>query len=270
VANLRPADGRGRPQQVLECRLPAEWLSCQTRPVGTTDRRPEDLTAPQFESSALLVIDVQADFLDGGACTIAGTSERLPRMVELVMAYRSAALPIVHAVRLYDGDDVDLVRRAAVRAGMQMVRPGSPGAQIAPQLGPNPDLTLDSGALLAGKLQKVSENEVVMWKPRWSAFYRTPLDDHLRRLGVDTVVLTGCNFPNCPRATLFDASERDYRVVVVEDATSRVTPERLADAVALGVHALPTGTVVRHVSSKLDVSDAGPERNVRGMSGTAR
>jgi nicotinamidase-related amidase len=178
-------------------------------------------------------------------------------MVELVTAYRSAALPIVHVVRLYDGDDVDLVRRAAVRAGMPMVRPGSPGAQIAPQLRLNPDLTLDSGALLTGKLQKVGENEVVMWKPRWSAFYRTPLDDHLRRLGVDTVVLTGCNFPNCPRAALFDASQRDYRVVVVEDATSRLTPERLADAVALGVHALPTETVVRHVSSRSDVRDAG-------------
>lgn len=228
--------------------------------MGTTDRRPEDLTAPQFDSSALLVIDVQADFLDGGAYTIAGTSDRLPRMVELVMAYRSAALPIVHVVRLYDGDDVDLVRRAAVHAGMQMVRPGSPGAQIAPQLRPNPDLTLDSGALLAGKLQKVGDNEVVMWKPRWSAFHRTPLDDHLRRLGVDTVVLAGCNFPNCPRATLFDASQRDYRVVVVEDATSGVTPERLADAVALGVHTLPAETVIRHVSGRSDTRGTGQEQ----------
>jgi len=270
VANPRPSVGRGRPQPGAQCRLPTEGPSCHTRSVGTSDRWPEDLTAPQFESSALLVIDVQADFLDGGAYTIAGTSDRLPRMVELVMAYRSAALPIVHAIRLYDGDDVDLVRRAAVRAGMRMVRPGSPGAQIAPQLRPNPDLTLDSDALLAGKLQKVGDNEVVMWKPRWSAFYRTPLDDHLRQLGVDTVVLAGCNFPNCPRAALFDASQRDYRVVVVEDATSRLTPERLADAVALGVHALPTETVVRHVSSRLDVGDAGPERNARGTSGAAR
>ena len=217
--------------------------------MGTTGRA-EDPTAPHFDSSALLVIDVQADFLDEGAWTIVGTSDRLPRMVELTAAYRSAGRPIVHVVRLYDGDDVDLVRRAALRAGARMVRPGSPGAQIAPQLLPDPDLALDSGALLAAELQKVGDNEVVMWKPRWSAFYRTPLDEHLRRLGVDTVVLSGCNFPNCPRATLFDASERDYRVVVVEDATSRVTPERLADAVALGVHALPTETVVRHVSGR--------------------
>jgi nicotinamidase-related amidase len=215
--------------------------------VGTTGQI-EDLTAPHFDSSVLLIIDVQVDYLDGGAWTIAGTSDKLPRMAELAAAYRSAARPVVHVVRLYEGDDVDLVRRAALRRGARMVRPGSPGSQIAPQLLPDPELALDSVALLAGELQKVGDNEVVMWKPRWSAFHRTPLDGHLRRLGADTVVLAGCNFPNCPRATLFDASQRDYRVVVVEDAISCITAERLADAVALGVHASLTQTVVRHVS----------------------
>ena len=93
------------------------------------------------------------------------------------------------------------------------MRPGSTGARIAPALLPGLDVELDSDALLAGGLLQVGKNEVVMWKPRWSAFYRTPPDDHLRDLGVDTVV-AGCYFPNCPRATVFDASERDYRIVV--------------------------------------------------------
>jgi nicotinamidase-related amidase len=88
----------------------------------------------------------------------------------------------------------------------------------------------------------------VLWKPRWSAYHRTPLDEHLRELGVDTVVVAGCNFPNCPRATVFDASERDYRVVVVPDATSQVTPERLADARALGVRAVSAAEAARRVA----------------------
>lgn len=198
------------------------------------------LTVPHFGSSALLVIDTQIDFLDGGASPIAGTSDRLPEMAQLVEAYRSAGRPIVHVIRLYDGDDVDLVRRASIQAGARIVRPGSAGARIAPSLLPALDVDLDSDALIAGELQKVGAKEVVMWKPRWSAFYRTPLDDHLRSLGVDTVVVAGCNFPNCPRATIFDASERDYRVVVARDATSQVTAERLADAVQLGAHAMST------------------------------
>jgi nicotinamidase-related amidase len=60
-------------------------------------------------------------------------------MAELVAAYRSAAQPIVDVVRLYDGDDVDLVHRAMLRAGARMVRPGSHGSQIAPRLLPDPD-----------------------------------------------------------------------------------------------------------------------------------
>jgi hypothetical protein len=67
-----------------------------------------------------------------------------------------------------------------------------------------------------------------------------------------------------------DASQRDYRVVVVEDATSRLTPERLTDAVALGVHALRTETGVRHTSSRSDVRDTGPEPDVRGTSCATR
>lgn len=205
------------------------------------------LTAPHFEFSALLVIDTQVDFLDGGASPIAGTSDRLPEMAQLVKAYRSAGRPIVHVIRLYDGDDVDLVRRAAVQDGARIVRPGSDGARIAAPLLPDSEVELDSDALLAGELQHVGKHEVVMWKPRWSAFYRTSLDEYLREVGVDTVVVAGCNFPNCPRATIFDASERDYRVVVAQDATSQVTAERLADAVQLGVRAMSTESVLSHL-----------------------
>lgn len=207
-------------------------------------------TAPHFEFSALLMIDTQVDFLDGGAGPIAGTSDQLPEMTRLVEAYRSAGRPVVHVIRLYDGDDVDLVRRAAIQQGAPIVRPGSAGAQIAPALLPDPDVRLDSDALLVGGLQQIGEHEVVMWKPRWSAFYRTPLDDHLQHLGVDTVVVAGCNFPNCPRATTFDASERDYRVVIVQDATSQVTPDRLADAAELGICAMSTEDVLHEVAAE--------------------
>lgn len=129
----------------------------------------DSFTAPRFASSALLVIDTQVDFLDGGASPIAGTSDRLLEMTRLVEAYRSSGRPIIHVIRLYDGDDVDLVRRAAIQNGAPIVRPRSAGAQIAPGL--LPEVELDSEALLAGERQQVGLNEVVMWKPRWSAFY---------------------------------------------------------------------------------------------------
>jgi nicotinamidase-related amidase len=75
-----------------------------------------------------------------------------------------------------------------------------------------------------------------LFKPRWSAFHRTPLEAWLRARDVTTVVVAGCNLPNCPRASLFDASERDFRTVLVKDAVSQATDERLEDLSRIGVN----------------------------------
>jgi nicotinamidase-related amidase len=58
-----------------------------------------------------------------------------------------------------------------------------------------------------------------MYKPRWGAFYDTLLEKHLHDLDVDTVLVCGCNFPNCPRTTIYEASERDFRTILAKDAT---------------------------------------------------
>jgi len=200
---------------------------------------PDDWTRPHLDRSALLLIDVQADFLDGGLSPIAGTSAVLPALARLAVAFRTAGLPIFHVLRLYAGDDVDLVRRELVASGSGPVRPGSRGARVpATLLGA--DCQPDPDRLLAGELQPVATREWLLWKPRWSAFHRTGLEAALHGLDVDTVVVAGCNLPNCPRATIYDASERDFRAVMVADATSGVTDERWGDLLAIGAVAMST------------------------------
>ncbi|WP_430332751.1 cysteine hydrolase family protein [Rhodococcus sp. ACT016] len=203
-----------------------------------TDQRTDldDHVRPHLNSSALLVIDMQNDFADDGTYPVTGTTRIAPRLRELVAAYRRAGRPIVHVVRIYDGDDVDRVRRTAITRGdARLVRPGTPGSQIIAGLLPPGSAPLEPNLLTAGDFQVIGPHEAVMWKPRWSAFHRTGLDTHLAGSEVDTVVVAGCNFPNCPRATLFDASSRDYRLVLATDATSGLTPDRLADARSIGV-----------------------------------
>jgi nicotinamidase-related amidase len=211
----------------------------------------KDYTAPEVDRSALVLIDVQNDFVTGPA-GVDGTAERVDVMARLATIFRASERPIVHIVRLYvpGGRDVDLPRRAAIEAGGQVVAPHTHGANIPDPLLPH-TVDLDSESLLAGKIQELGANEVVMFKPRWSAFYRTNLDRHLRDHGVTTVVVAGCNLPNCPRATLFDASERDYRSVLVTDATSQVTPQRLGDLELIGVH-LATTTDIEEWFRKAD------------------
>jgi nicotinamidase-related amidase len=74
-----------------------------------------------------------------------------------------------------------------------------------------------------------------MYKPRWGAFYATSLENHLRALDVDAVVICGCNFPNCPRTTIYEASERDFRITFVPDATSAVYDRGLEELRGIGV-----------------------------------
>lgn len=195
-------------------------------------------TTPDFSSSALITIDTQCDVLDGGPLEIAGTSAALGPMRALATAFRGASRPIVHVVRLYepDGSNVDLCRRQSVEDGVRVLATGTPGSQLAPQLLSAPGLTLDHELLLAGKVQALGPLETAIYKPRWGAFYSTPLEDHLREQGVTTLVFSGCNFPNCPRTSIYEASERDFRIVLARDAISGLYERGEQELTNIGVH----------------------------------
>ncbi len=198
---------------------------------------------PDLARGALVTIDVQVDFLAGGASPLPGSDRVIPAIAGLVAAFRSVGRPIVHVVRLYQGSDVDLVRRSAIESGTRVVSPGTPGSQLASALRVLDAADLDPARLLAGQAQELAVGEAVMWKPRWSAFYRTRLHEHLTSLGVDTVVIAGLNYPNCPRATIADASAHDYRVVMARDALSGVVDLHVAEAAGIGVVPAASATI---------------------------
>lgn len=179
-------------------------------------------TEPEWSNSALVTIDTQCDTLDEQPFEIPGTSAILPRMRALLQAYRNARKPIIHIVRIYksDGANVDLCRKELVERGAALVLAGSSGCQLAPELLPHIGIEIDVDLLLSGGIQTIESREVLIYKPRWGAFYNTPLDQHLREEHISTLVFSGCNFPNCPRTSIYEASERDFRVVLVEDAIS--------------------------------------------------
>ncbi len=194
-------------------------------------------TGPLADSAALVLIDVQRDFYaEGAPLPIEGTKAAIPAMASLVTEFRSRAMPIVHVVRLYrpDGSNADLVRRQAIERGARFAVPGSPGSQIAPELLPNP-VELDHEWLLSGELQQIGPREHVMYKPRWGAFYQTKLEQHIRDTGSDTLVFAGCNYPNCPRTSIYEASERDFRIVLVSDALSGLDDRGITECRAIGV-----------------------------------
>ena len=205
-------------------------------------------TEPNYKTSAVITIDTQCDTLDGQPLEIPGTSAALPNIRAILDTYRKNALPVVHIVRIYkrDGSNVDLWRKEAVEDGTDILLEGSPGCELATGMFDG-NVRLDPDLLLSGRTQKVGNNEVVIYKPRWGAFFNTPLESHLRSSGVDTLVFVGCNFPNCPRTSIYEASERDFKIVLVEDAVSGLYLKGKEELRNIGVQVTNAETAIQSI-----------------------
>jgi nicotinamidase-related amidase len=213
----------------------------------------DKFTTANWRNAALLTIDTQNDFtLPNSPFSITGTFEIVPKMRQVLHAFRTAHKPIIHVIRIYnsDGSNVDLCRRKAIaELGNKLVISGTQGAELVDELKPSSSpssskVRLDTELLLEGKLQQVAMKEWIMYKPRWGAFYATPLENHLHKLNTNTVVICGCNFPNCPRTTVYEASERDFRVVLISDATSNIYERGLHELDRIGIELMTSNDCV--------------------------
>jgi len=219
---------------------------------------PEDpFTDPEYDRAALITIDVQNDTLDGGPFEVPGTSDILPAVARLCRCFRDTGRPIVHVIRIYtaDGEDADCCRRRALRAGRQLLLKGTQGRQPAGALLPGSDVRIDDDRLMAGKFQPLGPEEVLIFKPRWGAFYRTPLEAHLRGKGVSTLVVCGCNYPNCPRISIYQASERDFRIVAAQDGISGLLAGDISGLESIGVRCASAEEICNSVN---DACKEGP------------
>ena len=208
-------------------------------------------TKPHIAESALITIDTQNDFtLDDAPAHISGTKEVIPNMSLLLDSYRNNGLLIVHVIRLYlrDGSNVDACRRQVIEEGKEVAAPETEGAELVQELKPDSSIKLNAVTLLSGKLQQIGENEFVMYKPRWGAFYGTNLEEFLKEHGKDTLVFSGCNFPNCPRTSIYEASERDFRIVLAKDAISQLYPKAEEEMNNIGVGMLTTNEIQEHLA----------------------
>lgn len=71
----------------------------------------------------------------------------------------------------------------------------------------------------------VKSTDFIVLKPRVSAFYGTSLDAILRANSVEQVVLAGVSSTWAVQSTARDAHDRDYNVVVIEDACAAASED---------------------------------------------
>lgn len=65
-----------------------------------------------------------------------------------------------------------------------------------------------------------SHDDTVLYKTRFSGFYRTDLDELLKGSEIKHLIVTGCTTSICVESTIRDAFFRDYHCVVLEDCTA--------------------------------------------------
>ncbi len=200
----------------------------------------DEWTRPDISKMALLTIDIQQEFQPGNPSARQENALAVPAAAKITDAFRRTGRPVIHIVRLYlaDGSNADICRKARILAGAPLLTPGTDSSQIAPSLLPDPSIRLDHDLLLSGGIQTVGPTEWIIFKPRFGAFYQTPLLDHLQLLGINTLVMTGSNFPNCPRTTIYEASERDFRIIAVTDAISLLDERGIRELETIGVMCL--------------------------------
>lgn len=173
-------------------------------------------------TTALVVIDVQNDFChpDGVFGRTGHDLSMMPAMAErtraLVEGARAAGMLIAWVRATYDEAETSATLSESYhRRGFDdsMCLEGSWGADW-----------------YGGVAPVAAPNEVVLTKHRFSAFWDTPLDLHLRSNGIGTVVLTGVVTSGCVESTARDAFFNDYRVVIASDAVAEASEERHAYA----------------------------------------
>ncbi|MCL4418347.1 MAG: cysteine hydrolase [Actinobacteria bacterium] len=71
----------------------------------------------------------------------------------------------------------------------------------------------------------VDKNDYIIVKKRFSGFFKTNLEDLLKTLNIDTLIIGGVNTHACVRMTAIDAYQRDYEVILDTDCINSFDEE---------------------------------------------
>jgi len=150
--------------------------------------------------TALVVVDMQNDFVrEGGGLLVPDAKATIPAIRMLLELARANGVRVVYSQDKHRDGDPEW------RIWPEHAREGSWGWEIVDELAPAPD-------------------DVVLRKPRYDAFYGTPLDHLLRLWDVDTLVMCGTVANICVHYTAASAALRWYEVVIPRDAISALDP----------------------------------------------
>lgn len=183
-------------------------------------------------STALLVIDMQRDFLDPrGYAAKAGLDISLLRNAiepakRLLTAARAAKLTIVHTREANAPDLSDVppsFAEASQRSGAPVGTPGPMGRFL---------IRGEYGSGIIDELQPL-DSEIAIDKPGFSAFEGTALGAMLNARKIQHLIICGITTEVCVSSTLRTAVDRGFRCITVYDACASAFPDLHAAAMRM-------------------------------------
>jgi nicotinamidase-related amidase len=152
---------------------------------------------------AIIIIDMLRDAVEGDINSPAAGLYRAicPAINRLTEFSRAQSMPVIFSTDSFLRGDFIFEGRMKERS----IR-GTRDAEVTDLLVQNP-------------------TDIYSPKRRFSAFYKTDVDQILRLYGVDTAILCGINTHWCVLATVFDALANDFRAYIIEDCCASFSIE---------------------------------------------
>jgi nicotinamidase/pyrazinamidase len=183
---------------------------------------------------ALIIVDLQNDFLPGGALAVPGGDQVLHPLNRLIGKFTGKNLP-VFATRDWHPEQHVSFQAQGGTWPPHCVRNTS-GAEF------SPDLKLPPGATVISKATSADQDA-------YSGFEGTDLHDRLQKLGVERVFVGGLATDYCVLNTVKDALKSGYRVFFLADASRAVNmnpqdgDKAAEEMLRLGAQAARTGEI---------------------------
>ncbi len=175
-------------------------------------------TKPVAAKTALVVIDLQNDFLDANGAYARGGDTNPPalllpaRVAGVARALKAAGgLVVASQFTLWP----DAAGEPMVSPHLKALRPYLKRGDFAPGSWGQANVDALTGLV-----------DVTVSKVAYSAFFNTQLDWVLRRAGIDTVAVCGIVTNGGVASTVRDAHMRDYRTLVLADGCAAFGEER--------------------------------------------
>lgn len=135
----------------------------------------------------LLIIDIQRDYFPGGAYPLVEPEAAAEAARRVLDSFRDAGDPVIHMKHVWDAPDAEFMR------------PGTEGIEIHPTVKP-------------------TDGELVLEKTSPNSFVDTPLEEELKKVNPDELVVAGMMSSMCVDATVRAAADLGFSATVIHDA----------------------------------------------------